>query len=344
MARQSNGPWWNADKGKWFVWHVGRKVNLKTDDEREAVRRWHRLMAGDVPEPRTQHPVTPPPIPDTPKCYTLTVKQLADAFLADADKRMSKACRRNYTLFLNAFTAEHGGKDAETVNEADVDGVSRNPKWSVTYRSGFIGCVLTVYRWGLRNKVIGTNPIGDMKKPPKESRGADAVVSQDVHERLLAHADPMFGDFLRLLWATGARPGEVTSITTDMVKRMANGVIPLKEHKTAGKGKSRTLILNPDAVVILQRWAVGREGKLFPFTRKAVTSRMDRLRKKAGVSGVIAYGYRHTFATDALSNGVPDATVAALLGHCDTSMIHRHYSHLSSRTQALRDAVGKVRG
>lgn len=189
MARKSNGPWWNADKGKWFVWHDGRRVNLKTEDEREAVRRWHRLMAGVH-----EQPVTPTPIPDKPKGITVTVKQLADAFLTDAEQRMSKACWRNYSLFLNTFTNAYGAKQAETVTDTDVEGVSRNPKWSTTYRSGFVGCVLTVYRWGMRNKVIGVNPIGDMKKPPKESRGADTVVSRDVHERLLAHADPLFAD------------------------------------------------------------------------------------------------------------------------------------------------------
>jgi integrase len=38
-------------------------------------------------------------------------------------------------------------------------------------------------------------------------------------------------------------------------------------------------------------------------------------------------GYRHTFATDALEQGVPDALVAELLGHASTAMIHRHYGH-----------------
>jgi integrase len=341
MARKSEGPWYWEAKNGWYATVAGKRINLMVKGaggEAEAITAWHRLMAGVPLTPDRQM------VPPTRKATTFTVKQLADAFLADADSRMSAACKRNYVLFLNAFTDQHGDKDAEKVNETDVEGVSRNPSWSVTYRSGFIGCILTVYRWAVQHKHITMNPVANLRKPPKESRGADAVVSEEDHQRLLAHADPMFGDFLRLLWATGARPGELSSITCDMVKRMSNGVLPLKEHKTAHKGKGRTLILSPDAVVILQRWAVGREGKLFPYTRKAVTSRMDRLRKKAGVSGVIAYGYRHTFATEALAAGVPDATVAALLGHCDTSMIHRHYSHLSSRTQALKDALGKVRG
>lgn len=340
MARIAEGPWFWAEKGTWYATVGGKRANLKVRGEGkrgEAVKAWHRVMSGVLPDT----PTSPTPVP-MPTPNRVTVKQLGDAFLADAEGRMSEACRRNYTLFLNALTDTH--KDAEMLTADDVQAVAKNPKWSTTYRSGFVGCILTVYRWGVKAKRIGTNPIGDMKKPARESRGADAVVSVDDHGKLLASADPMFGDFLRLLWATGARPGELTGITADMVKRMSNGVLRLKEHKTAHKGKGRTLILSPDAVVILQRWATGREGKLFPWPRKSVTSRMDRLRKKAGVTGVIAYGYRHTFATEALAAGVPDATVAALLGHCDTSMIHRHYSHLSSRTNALKDALAKVRG
>lgn len=49
------------------------------------------------------------------------------------------------------------------------------------------------------------------------------------------------------------------------------------------------------------------------------------------------------FATDALSKGVPDATVAALLGHSGTAMLHKHYSHLTSQATVLRDALSKLR-
>ena len=53
-------------------------------------------------------------------------------------------------------------------------------------------------------------------------------------------------------------------------------------------------------------------------------------------------GYRHGMATDALSRGVPDAQVAELLGH-STQTLHRHYSHLTSRSNVLREALGRVR-
>ena len=125
----------------------------------------------------------------------------------------------------------------------------------------------------------------------------------------------------------------------------------LSEHKCAHLGKSRIVFLSPEAVAILrERVALHSEGGLlFPgedgqkMTPQAVGCRLRRLCVKAGVKHCIAYGYRHTFATDALANGVPDAQVAALLGHSGTAMLHKHYAHLGARAKALRDALDKVR-
>ena len=78
------------------------------------------------------------------------------------------------------------------------------------------------------------------------------------------------------------------------------------------------------------------------WTTHSITQKLARVRRLAGVK-ITAYCLRHSFATDALANGVPDAQVAALLGHSGTATLHRHYSHLTARSQALRDALGRVR-
>jgi integrase len=64
---------------------------------------------------------------------------------------------------------------------------------------------------------------------------------------------------------------------------------------------------------------------------------------KRGLPRAIPYAYRHGLATDALANGVPEALVAALLGHTNTAMLHKHYAHLGARAAALRAALGRVR-
>jgi integrase len=78
------------------------------------------------------------------------------------------------------------------------------------------------------------------------------------------------------------------------------------------------------------------------WTTHSITWKYARVCRKAGVK-TTAYCLRHTFATDARANGVPDAQVAVLLGHSGTAMLHKHYAHLTARSQVLRDALGKVR-
>ena len=57
----------------------------------------------------------------------------------------------------------------------------------------------------------------------------------------------------------------------------------------------------------------------------------------------IAYAYRHSFATDALTSGVGVAQVAELLGHRDATMVHRHYGHLADQIEHMKEAAGTYR-
>ena len=81
-----------------------------------------------------------------------------------------------------------------------------------------------------------------------------------------------------------------------------------------------------------------RGGK--PFTRNGIRCRFKRLRQKLPhLKGLIAYADRHSFATDALVNGVGIAQVAELLGHTNTEMVMRHYSHIAGKIDHMRQAA-----
>ena len=68
---------------------------------------------------------------------------------------------------------------------------------------------------------------------------------------------------------------------------------------------------------------------------------MSGLRRKLKDSGIkldcsgIMYGFRHSYATEMLKRGVPEAHVAQMLGHKSTAMLSKHYSHLSSEIGTL---------
>lgn len=188
-----------------------------------------------------------------------------------------------------------------------------------------------------------------MKRPSIASRGMGTLVSPEQHARLLEHATPHFRLFLRVLYGSGARPGEVAAITAENFDADA-GLVRLDDHKTAHKGKRRVIFLSPELVALLtaqrQKYPQGallRTRKGNHWARNAIVKAMIATRKRANLPHAIAYGYRHTFATDALANGVPNAQVAELLGHSGTAMLHKHYSHLGAKAQALRNALGNVR-
>lgn len=150
---------------------------------------------------------------------------------------------------------------------------------------------------------------------------------------------------------TGCRPAEVAKVRKDNVN-LERGLWVLPKHKTAKKtGRPRIIYLCPQALELTKKLVLRcpDDGPLFrnsrgvPWTGNAIRTRFRRLRKKhPELKGVIAYTYRASFATDALEAGVPDASVAALLGHTNTDTLHRFYSRLSQKVDHLKEAAAKA--
>jgi integrase len=353
MPRPS-APWFRAAKNTWYCTLDGRKVSLGVrgeENHKQAMTAWHRLMGGLPLEMPQKPPQThePPPADSKPERKPACVQSVITAFLADAESRVGGETQRGYRKYLLPVAARFGNRDAERLTVSEAEAYARKPAWSSTYRANVLSTLITAFRWAERERLISRSPLHGLRKPARASRGAKAIVSAEAHARLCEHADAFFRAFLQLLWLTGGRPGEIAGLQAEDLDPV-QGVAVLAEHKTAHLGKVRVLFLSAEAVAVLrERLALHPEGLLFPgedgqrMTPQAVGCRLRRLCVKAGVKHCIAYGFRHTFATDALAKGVPDAQVAALLGHAGTAMLHKHYAHLGVRAKALRDALDKVR-
>jgi integrase/recombinase XerC len=283
--------------------------------------------------------------PTMPKI--VTVQTVIDEFLGDTESRVSPECYRQYQKHLRRFAAKFGHRPAESLTVEEVEDYSKKPEWSPSYRNGVLGTVVSAFRWAVsdRRRLIRSNPLAGIKKPKKQSRGRKAIISPADHAKLIEHADADWKEYLALLWETGARPGEIAGLTVDDLD-LANKMVILAKHKTAEQtGEDRIIHLTDTALAILQRrLATHPEGLLFPgedgqrLSANNVACRMRRLCERAGVKA-FCYSYRHTYGTDALSKGIPDAVVATLMGHTGTATLHRHYSHLTSRNQVLRQAI-----
>jgi integrase len=186
--------------------------------------------------------------------------------------------------------------------------------------------------------------------PPQRHR--DRILTPEERQEILRTIpDQHFRDFVFAMQETGARPGEVRKVTAAHVN-LDLGVWVFKEHKTVKRtGRPRIIYLTP-AMVELTRRLMEKypEGPLFRgprskrgFTRNGVRCRFRNLRKKLPhLAGVISYTMRHSFATQALVNGVGIAHVAELMGHVDASMVSQHYAHLAGNIQHMREAALKA--
>jgi len=339
MSRTSGGAWFRKSKGAWYATIDGRSVSLGVGgkgNRKAAHEAFFKLTAAG-------------PAAMKSKAEDRGVQNLIDAFLADAAGRLKAATLGMYRDHLAVFGKSLGRHSIDRLTPSDVSGWLARLGVSDTTKGIRLRSVSACLGWGVRNGWLDHNPVQRVSRPKSRSRSEVAVIAAGDHARMLAAATPLFRVVLQILHGTGCRPGEVARITAANFYP-DSGLVRLNEHKADHTGRPRLIFLTPELVAVLKthaaRYPAGplirsRAGK--PWTARAITQAIRRVRKKAGVKGVIAYGYRHTLATDGLANGMPEAHVAALLGHSSTAMLHKHYSHLTSHAGVLRDAAALIR-
>jgi integrase len=217
--------------------------------------------------------------------------------------------------------------------------------WKGAKRHAIVA-VKRVYSWAEQEGLIATNPIKHVKKPPCNSR--QRIITPAEQQQIMGSInDQPFRDFVFALQETGCRPGEIAAVTAADCN-FELGIWVLRQHKTVGKiGRPRIIYLTPAMVELSRRLSKeqptgpmfrNRSGK--PFTGNAIRCRFKDLRNKhPNLAGIVAYTYRHAFATKALISGVGIAQVAELLGHTSTTMVSRHYGHLAENVAHLRQAA-----
>lgn len=143
----------------------------------------------------------------------------------------------------------------------------------------------------------------------------------------------------RLLLYTGARIGEILGLRWEWIKppRLA-----LPDSKTGPK----TIWLNSQALAILE--AVPRqEGSplVFPNRRRTGPLSFDpwwsRFRRSCALPDVRVHDLRHSFASTAIMDNVPLATIGKLLGHALPETTAK-YAHLSD--DVIGDAAQRISG
>jgi integrase len=255
-----------------------------------------------------------------------------------------------YDSYLQDFCKSHGALKASELKPIHVTRwLDAHPEWT-TGRRCAITAVKRPFNWAAEQGVIPSSPIKSVKKPPVPSR-ARVMTRDERKEILTAIPDEEFRLFVEAMQESGCRPSEVSRVTAADVN-LELGVWVLHRHKTSKKtGQPRVVYLTPRLAEITKHLMEKHpDGALFrgprsgkPFGMHGICSRFRRLRLKLPhLKDAIAYAYRHSFATDALTNGVGVAQVAELMGHKSTDMVLRHYGHLADQIGHMKEAARKA--
>jgi integrase len=153
-------------------------------------------------------------------------------------------------------------------------------------------------------------------------------------QRLINAADPEFRPLVEAGLQSGARYGELIRLEVADFNRDA-GTVAVRRSKS---GKARHVVLTEEGAAFFAQVCAGRAGSELMFRRadgsaweKSAQARpmAEAVKRAKIVPAINFHGLRHTWASLAVMAGVPLLVVAKNLGHTDSRMVERHYSHLA---------------
>jgi integrase len=156
---------------------------------------------------------------------------------------------------------------------------------------------------------------------------------------LAGHPSKIAANAVRLLLLTGARRGEVLSMTWAQIDQESG--VWVKAAATTKQEKEHRVPLSPSALAIIEEMREGRKpGGDLVFPGRAPGERVELKRAwraisaAAGIDGARVHDLRHTFASLLVGRGVSLPLIGALLGHTQAQTTQR-YAHVDNNPQRV---------
>lgn len=226
-----------------------------------------------------------------------------------------------------------------------------------------------LFKMAYMGDMIDRNPMDKVErlKPRKdELKKADTPESYTVEEvryilSCLDNEPLQWRLFVRLLIDTGIRRGECCGLRWSNVDLKAGKITvdsTLNYTKSKGvyldtpKGKTaRSIRISPEAIEMLREHRTAQSNRCLSqwvFTQKdspehmfpdSPTQYFKKFSQRYGVEHFHPHKLRHSFASIALQNGADVVSVSEILGHADTSITLRTYSHASDESRDRASGV-----
>jgi len=275
-----------------------------------------------------------------------TVQNLMEVWVAwkENNARIAPSTRRNCKTAARHVVTEVGKVRLDRVGletlESYADLRVRGGAATGTVKNE-IGALRSAWRWGRQRGLCPDHGLPPLPIKVKPARNRRTPTPGDVGG-VIASLDGWPRLAVILLWATGARVGEIAALTWQGVD------LDNEELMLAGKTGSRTVPLAPFAVSELRALAEQRPcrpedtvlGVLPETAAGGLRCRfLPRACAQAGVPRFTAHGLRRAAVDAFLRAGVDVGTAAAILGHSPKVMLE-HYRQASRAD--CRDAIRRA--
>ena len=227
-------------------------------------------------------------------CQDLTFEELKDKFLR-ADHNWSKSTYNLNQYILNSYITEF--KLPENITSQAI------------YRRHINQC----WKWGLKHNLVKKAKLlkGDIK-------GESRLRTFTKDELCLLFdniIDKPFNMFVRFAYYTGARSGEIRTLTRDQV--LEDSLV------VRGKTGQRIIKLNNQAKEVIKN-----HKELWNYTKDYVSHKFKKEVRKVGISNARFHDLRRTFGLNLIKQGMSIYKVSKLLGHKSVRTTEQHYAPL----------------
>jgi integrase len=274
------------------------------------------------------------------------VRDLAARYLRDhVELRLKPRTQREYRHCLDVYILPAiGSFRVADVSRADIVDIHSSMRATPYQANRVLEVARAMFNhaeiWGLRAE--GANPCRRVKRNPERKRERHLLPEElsrlgaVLDERLAAGLEtPFVIAAFKLLIFTGCRLNEIQTLKWEFLK---NGSIELPDSKTG----ERRIPLPPAAQAVIARLPRDPENPFIIAGDVAGQHVTDlqrpwrRIRKAAGLDDVRIHDLRHTYASNAVKQGLSLPMVGKLLGHTQmqTTMRYAHWEDAPVRSAA----------
>ena len=288
----------------------------------------------------------------------MTVEQWAAEWLKHTEQHVRPKTHEGYERWVRVYINPYLGKvKLEKLTGRDIQMVL--DKQAAQYRPRVpqltrvtLGMMLN---YAVKLGVLPRSPVQSTRAPRVEQREMSIWTPEQVRTFLRHIRGHRLEALFYLAIATGMRKGELLGLRWSDIEpdrlhirqavAVVHGVIRVDAPKT--RGSRRTVLLTPDITAHLNArralWERERElagegwtGEDFVFcypTGRAMSpynlqTVWDELRGEVDLPRIRFHDLRHTYATFAIARGADVATLSERLGHADSSITLKVYTHV----------------